>query len=926
MKKLFSIKRLLPRKLSRQLQLASTLILTVSLLGFTGYSVWQLDEVRTGRTGQEARLLVQTIAQLSSLYILHDNRMQLSQQLKQVVSHPDIISIQIQDNQNNIIISLRKDDKNHLSIVQDAEGLLPPEPGGGTLIQEKNYFHVWEEIIKLNTPNRIGWVSLIFSLESNKEINIEFLKRSITIALMAIAVCIFLLHLLMVKPMRALKKAAEFSERLEKVRGKQLDVDDSAEETQSLTNALNRTSLQLHKQEQAQYSSRLLFDAIAEVQSLYISRSNTDKLFETVLKVFLRITKSEIGFIGEVLTSEATGSSVRVLAMSKVTWKGSIEDLPEKYSSKNFTFDYLDNLFGCVAQTRKPVITNDPLTDPRAKGTPEGHPMLNTFLGIPIFCADRIVGIVNIANRVEGYDQALVDYLQPFLNTVGYIMDGHHKEQYRCRMQQELQDNKLLIESILKTVDDAIITVSKDGYIETMNPATETIFGFAKDQLIKQSINKLVPGFHQDINSSLLVNSPAVFDKLHRDVWDMDGLHKSKKLFPVEISVNKFLTGEEIKYTITIRDVSAHKHTEQILRRNAKQLSHAQQLAHLGSWEFNPQDKNMQCSDELYNLMGINKPLDDCLYDHFLNALHPQDRSVVMSAMEIVSLNEKFFHIEHRMVLPSGEERCMYSQGQLEYDASRNLCMVVGTTQDITERKAFSQMKDDFITAVGYELRKPLSSIQELLTSIKQDSRLILSDQSSQLLAKASVNTSKMMLLVNDILDVEKTPVDTVAYDMQLVNWPPFVQHVVEANQYYCDEYNLALKLANNSPDVDVLIDQPRLLQAMSYIIASIAKGSAMNNVLEVVVETKKRWVYLAFIGYQLDCPEVQKLRLFQAAPAFSNNAEFREKKQDLRLNITKEIIKTHSGALHYHCIPDIAEAFYIELPVAQQASVVINE
>lgn len=65
----------------------------------------------------------------------------------------------------------------------------------------------------------------------------------------------------------------------------------------------------------------------------------------------------------------------------------------------------------------KSVIANEPQNDSRRGILPLGHPDLNSFLGIPLHSAGRMVGMIGIANRPEGCDEKLINDLAPFLQT-----------------------------------------------------------------------------------------------------------------------------------------------------------------------------------------------------------------------------------------------------------------------------------------------------------------------------------------------------------------------------------------------------------------------------------------------------------------------------------------------------------------------------
>lgn len=101
----------------------------------------------------------------------------------------------------------------------------------------------------------------------------------------------------------------------------------------------------------------------------------------------------------------------------------------------------------CVANRvltgKQPIISNDPKTDPRATGTPRGHPQVNAFLGIPLFGQDgNVIGMIAVANKPGGYSQADVDYVEPLAATCGNLIEAHW----------QIEKNKELIDTLEERV------------------------------------------------------------------------------------------------------------------------------------------------------------------------------------------------------------------------------------------------------------------------------------------------------------------------------------------------------------------------------------------------------------------------------------------------------------------------------------------
>lgn len=110
--------------------------------------------------------------------------------------------------------------------------------------------------------------------------------------------------------------------------------------------------------------------------------------------------------------------------LTNIAWDEATRALYERHlrggSSDALEFRNLHSLFGAALREGRTLISNDAANDPRRGGLPSGHPSLNVFMDVPLFHGGEMVGRVGLANRVGGYEQALVDRLQPLFTSVAY--------------------------------------------------------------------------------------------------------------------------------------------------------------------------------------------------------------------------------------------------------------------------------------------------------------------------------------------------------------------------------------------------------------------------------------------------------------------------------------------------------------------------
>ncbi|HEX4918989.1 MAG TPA: response regulator, partial [Limnobacter sp.] len=157
-----------------------------------------------------------------------------------------------------------------------------------------------------------------------------------------------------------------------------------------------------------------LLSAINRITSGFLINQDVSRHFTETLETILSVSESEYGFLSERMVDSAGKPYMRAYAISDISWDSESRAMYSTFDqNKHLDFHGLNNLFGYVLLTGETVISNDPLHDVRAGGFPRGHRTMSSFLGMPLMAAGEVVGMIAIANRREGYDQQLVDWLEP---------------------------------------------------------------------------------------------------------------------------------------------------------------------------------------------------------------------------------------------------------------------------------------------------------------------------------------------------------------------------------------------------------------------------------------------------------------------------------------------------------------------------------
>lgn len=166
----------------------------------------------------------------------------------------------------------------------------------------------------------------------------------------------------------------------------------------------------------------------------------------------------------------------------------------------------------------------------------------------------------------------------------------------------------------------------------------------------------------------------------------------SLKWLDERTSICRNKRGEITHYESVIFDVTQSRQTRLNLQYSRQQLSEAQRIAHLGSWEWCVDTGEWSCSDEYFAILGHSKAFN-LNYQTLLACVHPADQSLVDQAMTLALQQHQAYDIEYRIVRPGGEVRKVHGRGVVKAtDEDRSLYML-GTVHDVTELRETESLR-----------------------------------------------------------------------------------------------------------------------------------------------------------------------------------------------------------------------------------------
>ena len=131
--------------------------------------------------------------------------------------------------------------------------------------------------------------------------------------------------------------------------------------------------------------------------------------------------------------------------------------------------------------------------------------------------------------------------------------------------QQALLDSTERVKTILDTVSDGIVTFNaRTQVIESINSATEKMFGYKAAELVGQKISTIVPEL-DSTPGALDYYQTSLEERSKGVVREVVGRQKDGQFLPMEIAVNEMRLGGQRYLACVLRNITARKHAEALM-------------------------------------------------------------------------------------------------------------------------------------------------------------------------------------------------------------------------------------------------------------------------------------------------------------------------------------------------------------------------
>jgi PAS domain S-box-containing protein len=288
-------------------------------------------------------------------------------------------------------------------------------------------------------------------------------------------------------------------------------------------------------------------------------------------------------------------------------------------------------------------------------------------------------------------------------------------EAERKRAQEELKNSEERFRSVWESSIDGMRITDKEGTIVGVNDAYCTLVGARREDLEGQSFTIAYRSSDKEHQASTLQYKQKFSARTIVPKMEAALELRSGNALSVELS-NAFLeSGGNDPLLLTIfRDITERKRAEDALRESEYWFKESQKAGRIGSYFLDFKTGYWRSSEVLDELFGIDTKYERSI-EGWMNLIHPEHRGEMVEYPKHIINNKIAFEKEYRIIRPSdGKERWVSGHGEFSFDEKGLPVSMIGTLQDITERK---HLKLEILTVAG-QMKMLFEKLDEVFWSV----------------------------------------------------------------------------------------------------------------------------------------------------------------------------------------------------------------
>ncbi|MBE9063714.1 chemotaxis protein CheB [cf. Phormidesmis sp. LEGE 11477] len=346
------------------------------------------------------------------------------------------------------------------------------------------------------------------------------------------------------------------------------------------------------------------------------------------------------------------------------------------------------------------------------------------------------------------------------------------------------------------------------------------------------------------------------------------------------------------------------------LEKNRERLDLATSAGNVGIWEMDAVTGEVAWNAIEYQLLGLDSnEAADVSTELFYRYVYSEDVSWVQEAVAAAIEQKTELDIEFRISREGSPLRWLAAKARVICDTNGDAVKMIGVNYDITERKQNEEAlkdadrrKDDFLAALGHELRNPLNALSSSIELMEMQEETVATPQDNtlrsrmqQMLAVSSRQLQQLTRLVSDLLDVSRIAYQKIQLHQHRMDLTQLLHDLITDAQSVAAEKEISLNTTLYNSPVWINGDSIRLMQAFSNVLLNAVKFSNSGSAVNISMSVNAEFVTVQIADLGIGMATEALSRIFVAFSQ-EDHSLARSGGLGLGLPLAKGIIELHGG------------------------------
>ena len=494
---------------------------------------------------------------------------------------------------------------------------------------------------------------------------------------------------------------------------------------------------------------------------------------------------------------------------------------------------------------------------------------------------------------------------------------------------EQLDNTRLYADGIISTIRDPLIILDKDLRIKRATSGFYNKFKLTEQEAQGHYIYEIknnqwdIPALRQLLDDVLPAKKALadieviqVFAGLGKRILcvyarEIDNINSEKLIL---------LALEDITDKRNIENGLAE--VERLLAESKERLKFAVDSAGLGTWDYDPQTKNVVWDKRCKEIFGIDRSVHFVMED-FLQTINEDDRVRVKNSIR-ETLDDKDsgeFDLEFRTAPIGGKIKWLKAKGRAYFNEDGIALRFIGTLLDITVQRLLDEAtrdllnkKDEFISIASHELKTPITSLKAVLQMIER--MITPSNEMKQLhsfVQKGIKQVDKLSDLIKDLLEVTKIQAGKLELKMTNFKLDELIKECCTDSQVLSEKHQIIVE----GEAITIYADRNRLEQVIINLISNAIKYSPDADKVVIKVAKAGNDIKVSVTDFGIGIPKETLPFLFDRFYRVDEVSQ-RYSGLGLGLYISAEIVRRHHGDIGIYSTPGEGSTFWFTIPAAE--------